>query len=315
MDNVLELSPIRDPVRLPAIAGYRVVSKDIGASGEAILLYAPLQEVAQVFGTHEEAGQATFPRTHTDRAYHGMLSITNEIGSTILDLPLLTATFPMVQTLPGNRVLVVAARCASRPGFNARVYGPNGSLLDEFCLGDGIEHVQADSSGRVWVGYFDEGVLGRFGENGLVCYDSTGKKLWEFQRPEGVGPIDDCYSLNVSDEAVWTCYYSEFPVVCIDPSYSVTAWETDFGGAKALAVCGDLVLIYTGRKGKKNECRLVRLREGRAEDIADVALRLPGGLDSTEITVIGRGKSLNVFVGDEWHIFEVPRLGANERNS
>lgn len=81
----------------------------------------------------------------------------------IAEMPLAHAT---VQPLPGDRFLVVAARCRWRPegpDRNALVYGPDGAVLAEYTFGDGIEDVLTTPSDNAWVGYFDEGVYGNYG--------------------------------------------------------------------------------------------------------------------------------------------------------
>jgi hypothetical protein len=89
-------------------------------------------------------------------------------------------------------------------------------------MGDGINSVQTTDEGMIWTSYFDEGVFGNYrwnqpmGASGLNCFDSAGRILWEFKPPAGFDSICDCYSLNVANNAVWTCYYTDFPLVKID---------------------------------------------------------------------------------------------------
>ena len=323
MSNILELNPLRAPVRLSAPEGYRAVSTAIGTHGEAIRLYVPARAADAVFGTHEQTGWAIFPKTHTEQSYPAKISITTAEVATLRELPPQAATYPLVQTLPGDNFLVVASRCRrwsdGTHELNASVYRLDGSLETQFCLGDGIEHVQADSAGRLWVGYFDEGIFGNFGWGtnadtppigvaGLVCFDSHGKKLWEFEEPQGFDSIADCYALNVADGEVWACYYDEFPVVRLDSRHRIAAWATDLSGPRALAVYGNFVLAYGGYEDQATDCKLLRLGDGRAEVAAEVALHLPQGLDLKTSTVIGRGSMLHVFAADEWYVFGVASL-------
>jgi len=317
---MIDLNPIQAPVRVSVAEGFRCVSTGIGAWGESIRLSVPAEMAEGVFGTVEQSGWASFPKTHTDQTYTATVSVTTATNTVVRQLPIITATYPIVQTLPEDNVLVVAPRCQrSRDGTheqNAQVYRADGSLAAEFCLGDGIEHVQADKAGRLWVGYFDEGIFGNFGWGsgegatplgvaGLVCYDMRGKKLWEFQPPPGFEDVADCYALNVAEEAVWACYYTDFPIVLVDSLGHTKAWTTDLSGPRELAVSGDSVLVYGGY-GKKQECNLLRLRDGRAEHVAQVTLRLPHSLDPNAGKVIGRGNLLHLFTSDEWYVFSVP---------
>ena len=68
-----------------------------------------------------------------------------------------------VQPLPGGNILLVGPRPQRHPEIlprNAVVYDAGGHVRTEEALGDGIQHVLADSTGAVWVGYSDEAVLG-----------------------------------------------------------------------------------------------------------------------------------------------------------
>ena len=46
-----------------------------------------------------------------------------------------------------------------------------------------------------------------------------------------------------------------------------------------------------------------QLGDGKAEEVAEVQLRLPEGVELGQSTVIGRGELLHVFTGDEWYTF------------
>jgi hypothetical protein len=230
----------------------------------------------------------------------------------------MTATFPMVQTLPDGELLVVAPRCQRFKNgtheMNAKVYDSNGTAKCEFCLGDGIEHTQADSDGHIWVGYFDEGIFGNYGwggsgeaaplgSAGLVCYDRRGNKIWGFDAPSGFDSMADCYALNVAKSGVWACYYTDFPFVCIDSSWHVRGWVTALSGVRAIAVSGNSVLAYGGYRENRAACRLLQFWDGEAEEVAEAQLRLPNGIEHHQCTVIGREGLLHVFTADEWYKF------------
>lgn len=127
-------------------------------------------------------------------------------------------------------------------GGLARIFDREGSKLrDTINLGDAIEDVQTTSSGQIWVGYFDEGVYGGgIGQSGLVCFDAHGSAVFrysDFVTEYNLPYIDDCYALNVCDDAVWVCYYSDFPLVCLRDFRMDRVWEK-FGATKAFAVRG-----------------------------------------------------------------------------
>jgi hypothetical protein len=197
--------------------------------------------------------------------------------------------------------------------FNARVYEPNGNLKSFFVLGDGIEDVQVDRNGRIWVSYFDEGVFGNFGwggdavpfgASGLSCFDAEGKRLWDFQPPQGFGSICDCYALNVARNKVWAHYYTDFPIVRIDSDYQVRGWEPDAGGAKVLAADDKRVLLG-GKHSDPTDFKLLELGKRSAKTVARVRLMLPGDIDLAAAAVVGRDNEVHVISGDHWYVFSM----------
>ncbi|MBS1806098.1 MAG: hypothetical protein JST28_22370 [Acidobacteria bacterium] len=217
--------------------------------------------------------------------------------------------------------MVASPRChKSNDGsveLNAWVFGPDGEVKKQFCLGDGIEHIAIDPKSHIWAGYSDEGVYGNYGwgttsENlpvgasGLVCFDNDGQRLWEYEPPDGLDNISDCYVLNCAEDVVWLCTYTDFPIVCIDGDLAIKAWRSDLAGPKQIAVNGNMILAYGGYGEKAWDCSLLRLSECRAETISQVRLLLPGSANLKEATVIGRGKFLNLINDGIWYRFEVP---------
>ncbi len=320
MTGTIDLHPIAGPLNLPALPGCRAVSTHIAWNGDVLQLWVPESAVESLFAHDEREGWASFPKTHTDQPYSATLVVTGPTGQSQRTLPLLTATLPIVQLLPGGATLVVAPRCAHLQDgigeLNARIVDADGFACD-FCLGDGILHVQTGSDGRIWAGYFDEGVFGNFGwgigmgpeplgSAGLVCYDRAGKPIWKYTRPEGLPPIADCYALNVTDDCVWACYYTDFPIVRIDSQGEVTGWETDLRGPRAIAVSGTSVLAFGGYFEHAADCALLTLAEGYAEKLAGVTLRLPGSVDLEKTLVLARGPILYVIDHEEVFRFAVP---------
>lgn len=125
-------------------------------------------------------------------------------------------------------------------GGLARIFDTKGEkVVRTLDLGDAIEDVQTTPEGHIWVGYFDEGVFGNgIGANGLVCFDSDGAAVFkyaDFAAEHELPHIDDCYSLNVCRDAVWTCHYSAFPLICLKNFKLARVWN-EFGSAKAFAV-------------------------------------------------------------------------------
>lgn len=133
-------------------------------------------------------------------------------------------------------------------GGLARIFDREGSrLLNTINLGDAIEDIQTTSGGQIWVGYFDEGVYGGgIGQSGLVCFDADGSAVFrysDFATEHSLPHIDDCYALNVCDGAVWVCYYSDFPLVCLKNFHMDRVWK-ECGATSAFAVRGQQLVRF-----------------------------------------------------------------------
>ncbi len=215
------------------------------------------------------------------------------------------------------------ARCAIRSGvgpeLNARIYDAKGVLSGELILGDGIQDVRIDTHDRIWVSYFDEGVLGNsgwgdhddgpdpIGETGLVCVDRRGTLLWKFAPPSGLDRIIDCYAMNVSNDATWVYYHSEFSIARVDHRAMIaTGWNTPARGARALATDGERVLPFGDYGEDANRCRLLQLHETEGAVRADVELTLPKS--DGIVSATGIGDQLHVFSSDGWRTFSLSEL-------
>lgn len=135
----------------------------------------------------------------------------------------------------------------SRPG-GARIFDKSGSkLLRTIDLGDASEDIQTTPAGHIWVSYFDEGVFGRgIAQHGLVCFDPNGKAIFryaEFAEQHSLPHIDDCYALNVCEDLVWVCYYSDFPLVCLREFQLKDRWD-QWAAIKAFAIRGRQVVSF-----------------------------------------------------------------------
>jgi hypothetical protein len=132
-------------------------------------------------------------------------------------------------------------------GGLAQICDKNGHPVRTLDLGDASEHVQTTPDGHIWVGYFDEGVYGRgIGSAGLVCFESSGTPVFkydEFARQHDIPCIDDCYTLNVSDSAVWLSYYADFPLVCLKNFELEQVWHS-LGPNLGIAIRGDRLIIF-----------------------------------------------------------------------
>jgi hypothetical protein len=321
-ETKIDLLPVGPAIHLHTPEGFKPAACSITANGEALRLLIPADSAAPVFGM-EHTGFASFPKSQTGREYLSIFSISGPAGSKEVRIGQTTATFPKIEALPGGEVLIVASRCHRfKDGsheLNAKVFDHAGTLTREFLLGDGINHVQTDNEGRIWVGYFDEGVYGNFGWGGahgpepigawgLSCFNDCGKKLWDFRAPAGFDPISDCYALNLSNNGAWAHYYTDFPIAHIDRDWNVRCWKTQMAGGRTFAILDRQVLLFGGYNENRAACKLLRLTDERAELAAYVSLILPGSVDLSKATVIGRNDVLHVFSGDDWYRFSMEHL-------
>ncbi len=75
-----------------------------------------------------------------------------------------------------------------------------------------------DRKGRIWVGYFDEGIYGGdpLSSHGLSRFDQRGKLEYQWDYREN-GPIDDCDALTLDEnDRAWVCPYSRYFVAAIE---------------------------------------------------------------------------------------------------
>jgi hypothetical protein len=219
-----------------------------------------------------------------------------------VQLAALALDYPLVQTLPGGRILVVAARTGEAE-HNAAIYDANGVAVASGALGDGIGHVLTTRSGQVWVGYFDEGVYGG-GEpaaNGLARFSASLRPVWQHPFESEWGEIDDCYALNVDGETAWACYYSDFPIVRVEAD-TITGWHNDIGGARALAVAGSRVALFGGYEPGRDRLAIGDLVDGRLQITGRYRLALPDGSPlPAETRAVGRGSELHFLTDRDWY--------------
>lgn len=132
---------------------------------------------------------------------------------------------------------------AERRRGHATVYDSQGRVCAALDLGDASEDLQTTPDGKIWVSYFDEGVLGSgLGAHGVVCFDHAGTPLFkyrEFAAKHDLPPIHDCYAMNVADHgAVWLNYYNEFPLVLLRNFELETIWREFAHMGNAFAMRG-----------------------------------------------------------------------------
>jgi hypothetical protein len=230
---------------------------------------------------------------------------------------------PNIQPLPDDQVLIVDARTELRRDgtydLNARVYGPDGALRREFLLGDGIEDVQTTPNGDIWVSYFDEGVYGNLGWGkaggpepigapGLIRWRPDGTIAWRFEPPDPDYPIDDCYALNVTPDATWACYYSEFPLVRIAPDGTMRTWLSPISGARALGIGREHAVFFGGYRDDRQRCVLAEFGERSLTEKNQLRLWKASGEPLLATGGVGRGPFLHFLDGPDLYRLDVRTL-------
>jgi hypothetical protein len=215
-----------------------------------------------------------------------------------------------------DELLLVCARsyCKGPDDFekNGRVYSGMGKFAREILLGDGIKDTQATASGVIWTSFFDEGVFGNYGwqnpvgASGLVAWDGNGKKLYEFQRTDGLDAICDCYAMNVEAEhRIWIYYYTEFPLVLLDSRSIQSIWKMPHGGSDAFAISGNHALFRGGYKNRDLYQLFSLERDGTVALLAKIELRNENGERLIAERVVGRGDAIRFVSGQKMYQLDV----------
>ena len=219
------------------------------------------------------------------------------------------------QPLSQNEWLLVRARSRGNSDANGHTYSAGGSLLSTMPLGDGIQDVQTTPSGRIWVSYFDEGVFGgtSFGNAGLANYDAKGGQQFDFNAANAAHEmlIADCYALNVvSDEEVWLCPYTDFPLVRLRNKQISHRWDNNpVHGADAFAVWKDRAL-FTGGYHQKDKLFIVHLYRSEGKELAKEEYQAISN-DGKVIMftqVIGRGSCLYLVTSDSLYSLDLQEI-------
>ena len=229
-------------------------------------------------------------------------------GLHAVPLRLTPCRYPMIQPLPGGRILISDSRAeidrdsAAPVAPSTWIFSPSGVAIASGSLGDGIEHMLTTPSGDIWVGYFDEGIYGggAVEHHGLVRFSEDLVPQWLFPYGE-LEPIDDCYALNVMDEIATAYYYSAFHLVRIAEGVART-WSVRLPGASHALLAEDRMALI-GRYGE-DEHRIVhgRLSEGgQFERLGEGRLRFPGGIQPSDQSYsVARGAEFHFFDGLHW---------------
>lgn len=218
--------------------------------------------------------------------------------------------FPCFDKFPDGRWLVTNSRADQEP--LGRILDCDGHETGRIQLGDGIEHLKIDDSGRIWVGWFDEGVFGNDSwrvpneewppsSYGLAAFDDEGTMV---AHADG-GPIDDCYALNVISDTAWACAYASFEIIACNQLQGSRRWPSGLKGPSALAVEGNLVLAAGGYSENGNKAVLLRLDEHQSSIVGEWRLPFPTGGPRPFGLIDGRGNKIHVVRDGFWHRWSV----------
>jgi len=287
--------------------GYWLAARSVANDQSVLFLFVELagkDDVAETF----KQGIGIFPRPKM-RTQRGFCLLKVTAGSwDKIELPELDATFPLVDMFPNGKILVVGPRCVWRSkrdyDLNGIAYDPRTGHSSRILLGDGINDVQIDDLGRIWVSYADEGVYGNFGWGkqgpppfgaaGLVCFSELGQKLWAYP-VDAEKTITDCYALNVSGSGAAICFYTEFPICRISSGFELQYWKTNLRGCRELAISENRALLSSQYDDPPDRAHLGNLDKGRFGNPQEVRLVLPDGSGISEGQLLGRGRHLYFF--------------------
>ncbi|MGX1541467.1 hypothetical protein [Streptomyces adustus] len=222
----------------------------------------------------------------------------------LTELRAVRARWPHLDRLPDGGFVVAASRTRRHEDANqVQVFGALGREISSFSVGDAIEHLLADETGHIWVGHFDENPVG------IRRWSATGRLAWTSDGARIPG-LFDCYALNVSGTAAWTCPYTDFPLVEIRPDRPdrpVRVWANRVRGARAVAVHGERVAFYGGYREERNRLAHGELTETAVEPTDVGLLTLLDGPSGGRRRVVGRGS--RIYVQAEpftaWGVFDL----------
>ncbi|MEV6477049.1 hypothetical protein [Streptomyces sp. NPDC051657] len=222
----------------------------------------------------------------------------------LTELSAVRARWPHLDRLPDGGFVVAASRARRYEDFDqVQVFDALGSETSSFSVGDAIEHLLVDETGRLWVGHFDENPAG------IRRWSATGLPTWTSDDAHIPGLLD-CYALNVTGAAAWACPYTDFPLVEIRPDRTdrpVRVWENRVRGARAVAVHGGRVAFYGGYGEEQDRLVHGELTETSVEQTDVGLLTLTEGSVAGRRRGVGRGSRIYVQAEPftEWGVFDL----------
>ena len=230
----------------PLIEGWEILSWSIGPTGEEIHLLL-VESAKKVEGMRYMLGDCP--------GHDAKLLCVSEHYHWDLSLPGLTRAFSYYCGLTSDRHLMFSPERIGQP--NATLFDGGGNELCRFWVGDHVEHLQSDTSGNLWVSYYDQGFGKEYSERGLSCYDSNGHAV----NPWWNCPMMDCYAMNAGKDGVWHCGYSYFSIVHVGSDRGQREWSNrHVSGARAIVGWGQSVALYGGYRERGQHLTTLKLK-------------------------------------------------------
>lgn len=222
-------------------------------------------------------------------------------------------SYHFIEYLSEYELLLASSRSVFHEGGkeerNGRVFDLTGKITRSFCLGDGINHLSATEDGRIWTGYFDEGVYGNnhweppIGEKGLIGWNTEGNMVEWHDQPQDHF-ISDCYAMNVvADGEVWFYFYDDFHLG-IRKNGETVYRVPDIEGASIFVVYEDWVL-FSGGYGNHSRYFLCERNGDRYRTLQELNLTDAKGRKIDVLSTYARGSKLLLQSAKESYVFDL----------
>jgi len=281
------MPPAFDPTpvwRLPAAdsaTGRRAVAWTAGPDGElAVLLAGPGSDGELV---------VVAPDGERRQPVHGLTDSPDHLG-----------------LLPGGLLLVVDpfAEQTEQRGWtdNAVVHGPDGQPVRSFCLGEDVQALSTDATGRIWTAYGDEGIYGDHPQSlfGLAGWDDHGSPVWAPERKQlKTWPLEGLAAAT-EGARTWLAWYSDPTAVRltgIEPDGTAETRTCPVADLRGFAIAGARAALLTGRGDRPTLHRA--LLDGKQWKVVERrTLRVDGDVDER---AHGRDGALLLRAGNGWY--------------
>lgn len=290
---------------------YSLCHVSLGPDGEVCLLLA---------SSIPELIDGSFAPTRTDEAitYKALMIKDGELSETTI--PKQKWNYHFLQPLGEDQLLLACVRSINYGGGqvdeNAQVFDRDGNFIRSFCLGDGIGHLYTTGDGKIWTGYYDEGIFGNngwdnpIGKAGLIYWDGFGLMLEKHEQPEDRF-ISDCYALNVAaDDEVWFYFYTDFHIGK-RRNGKTEYFVPNINGATAFAVHGEL-LLSTGGYGGHDRFYLFEKNASRYRRLKEIVFVNSSGKKLKPLSTNARGSKILLQCESASYLFDLKSLDADQ---